>query len=86
MNICVPAPILSAILLLNIMLNIIAKEDTLMSTRSILKNVDIRKKKMGTAFVSALENASSKKSKDIPLSRTYKDVKGDAIRSIFKGE
>lgn len=55
-----------------------------MATKSILKNVDIKDKKLGKALVIALENASNKHSKDVQLSRTYEDIRGDKLRSILK--
>lgn len=55
-----------------------------MATKSILKNIDIKDKKLGKSLVIALENASGKHSKDVQLSRTYEDVRGEKLRSIFK--
>lgn len=54
-----------------------------MATKSILKNVDIKDKKLGRALVIALEHASEKKNKDVQLSRTYEDVRAEKLRSIF---
>ena len=54
-----------------------------MATKSILKNVDIKDKKMGKSLVRALENAKGKHAKDVQLSRTYEDVRGDKLRSIL---
>lgn len=54
-----------------------------MATKSILKNVDIKDKNLGKSLVLALENASGKKSKDVQLSRTYEDVRGEKLRSIL---
>ena len=54
-----------------------------MATKSILKNVDIKDKKFGKALVVALESAAGKHSKDVQLSRTYEDVKGDKLRRVF---
>lgn len=54
-----------------------------MATKSILKNVDIKEKKLGKSLIVALENAAGKKSKNITLSRTYSDVRGDKIKEIF---
>lgn len=54
-----------------------------MATKSILKNVDIKDKKLGKSLVIALENAAGKHAKDIQLSRTYEDVCGDKLRSIL---
>lgn len=54
-----------------------------MATKSILKNVDIQDKKLGKSLIVALENAAGKKAKDVTLSRTYKEVRGDKIKEIF---
>lgn len=54
-----------------------------MATKSFTKNIDIRDKKLGKSLVSALENASNKKSKDVSLSRTYSEASNDTIRKIF---
>lgn len=55
-----------------------------MATKSILKNVDIKEKKLGKSLVVALENAAGKHSKDVQLTRTYEDVRGEKLRSILK--
>lgn len=54
-----------------------------MATKSILKNVDIKDKKLGKSLVVALENAAGKSSKDVQLSRTYEDARGSKLRSIL---
>lgn len=54
-----------------------------MATKSILKNVDIKQKKLGKSLIVALENASGKTSKNVSLSRTYSDVRGEKIQEIF---
>lgn len=54
-----------------------------MATKSILKNVDIKDKKLGKQLVIALENASSKKSKQVTLSRTYQDIRGEKIKEVL---
>lgn len=54
-----------------------------MATRSILKNVNIKDQKLGKSLVVALENATKKSSKNVTLSRTYSDVRGDKIKEIF---
>lgn len=54
-----------------------------MATKSILKNVDIKDKKLGKALILALENAAGKKAQDVELSRTYEDVKGEKLRKLF---
>lgn len=55
-----------------------------MATKSILKSVDIKEKKLGKSLVIALENAAGKRSKDVQLSRTYEDIHGEKLRSILK--
>ena len=54
-----------------------------MATKSILKNVDIKDKKLGKSLVRALEHASEKHSKNVQLSRTYEDIRTEKLRSIF---
>lgn len=54
-----------------------------MSTKSILKNIDIKDKKLGKSLVIALENAAKKHAKDVQLSRSYEDVKGDKLKIIL---
>lgn len=54
-----------------------------MATKSILKNIDIKDRKMGRAIISALENSKNKKSKNVVLSRTCVEVKGEKIKDIF---
>ncbi len=55
-----------------------------MATKSILKNIDIKDKKLGKSLVIALENAAGKHAKDVQLSRTYEDVRGEKLRSILQ--
>ncbi len=55
-----------------------------MATKSILKNVDIKDKKLGKSLVIALENAANKYVKEVQLSRRYEDVHGEKLRSILK--
>lgn len=57
-----------------------------MATKSILKNIDIKDKKLGKSLVIALENAAGKHAKDVQLTRTYEDVRGDKLRSIINNE
>lgn len=54
-----------------------------MATKSILKNVDIKDKKLGTSLVVALENATRKKAKDVTLSHTYSDIHSEEINGFF---
>ena len=57
-----------------------------MATNSILKNVTIIDKKLGRSFVTALEKAENRIDKDIKLSRTVSDIKGEKIKEIFDSE
>ena len=54
-----------------------------MATRSILKNININKRKLINAFVTAMEHAQEKTAKDVQYSRTVSDVKGDELKKIF---
>lgn len=55
-----------------------------MATKSILKNVDIKDKRLGKSLVIALEHAAGKHAKDVQLSRTYEDVRGEKLRNILQ--
>ncbi|HBF3985470.1 TPA: hypothetical protein KOD80_003487, partial [Clostridioides difficile] len=52
-------------------------------TKSILKNVDVRKKAFGRNLVSALENAKNKQEKEVVLSKKCSEVPKDKIKDIF---
>lgn len=54
-----------------------------MATKSIMKNIDIHDKKLGKNLIVALENASGKQGKEVQLSRTYSEAKGEQIKKIF---
>lgn len=54
-----------------------------MATKSIIKNIDIRDRKLCRTFVSALENAQGKKGKDVTLSRSFTEVRGEKIKELF---
>lgn len=54
-----------------------------MATKSILKNIDIKDKKLGKSLLSALENASGKSSKEVEMTRTYTDVHGEKIKDVL---
>lgn len=54
-----------------------------MATKSILKNIDIRERRMGRAIISALEESKNKKAKEVALSRICREVKGKKIKDIF---
>ena len=57
--------------------------DDNMATRSILENVNFRDKSLTKGFVSALENAAKKKSKEVALQKMCTDVKRDQIKDFF---
>ncbi|MDD6656823.1 MAG: hypothetical protein PUE95_05930 [Lachnospiraceae bacterium] len=54
-----------------------------MATKSFLKNVDIKDKKLAKTLVLALEHASNKHRPTIEISRTYSEVKGEKIAKHF---
>lgn len=54
-----------------------------MATKSILKNVDVKDRKMGKSLVVALEQAEKKHAKNVVISRTYSDIRGSRIKDIF---
>lgn len=49
-----------------------------MATKSILKNISISHN-----FVNALENAEGKKAKEVVLSSSCTEIKGEIIKEIF---
>jgi hypothetical protein len=53
------------------------------ATKSIYKNVRIKDKGLGRRLVIALENAQKHKGKEVTLSKTLTEVKGETIRQIF---
>lgn len=55
-----------------------------MATKSITKNVVIRSKPLVRNFVRALENAEGKSSKTVVVDKTVHEIKGDALREMFK--
>ncbi len=54
-----------------------------MATRSMLKSVDIKNKKLGKALVTALEKAESRETRDVPYSRNVDYLQKDKIRDFF---
>lgn len=54
-----------------------------MATKSIMKNIDIRDKNLGKNLITALENASGKHGKNVQISRSYSEAKGEQIKKIF---
>lgn len=54
-----------------------------MATKSILKEVRFKDRNLCRGFVSALEHAEGKKSKNVVMSRTISDVKKDDVKNFF---
>lgn len=54
-----------------------------MATNSIIKNVDITGKKLANGFVTALEHAQKKQSKEVSFSRATKTLRRDEVKSFF---
>lgn len=54
-----------------------------MATKSIFQSININETKQGKALIIALESASRKKTKNVQLSRPYKDIQGAQLRSIL---
>ncbi len=54
-----------------------------MATKTILKNIDIKDRKMGRALVFALEKSETKKTKVVELTRVCREIKGEKIKDIF---
>lgn len=54
-----------------------------MATKSILKNVNIKDKRLAHTFVEALEQAENTKYKPVQLSKNCKELTGDNIKQFF---
>lgn len=54
-----------------------------MATKSILKTVNIKERKMGHALVEALERSQEAKPKSVKLSKPCREIKGSNIRELF---
>lgn len=57
-----------------------------MATKSVLKNINITEKHLGRSFVSALENAQNKTSKEVVIKKQCSIVKRDQIKALFVKE
>lgn len=55
-----------------------------MATKSFLKSVNLNNKALVAAFVSAVENASKKNSKQISVVKTHEDVKGTKLDKLLE--
>lgn len=54
-----------------------------MATKSVLKAIYVKKEKPAHALISALENASSKKTKDVLISRPCATLEKDEVLEMF---
>mgnify|MGYP005851999179 CR=1 FL=1 len=54
-----------------------------MATKSILKNINIKDKRLARTFVNALSEAESTKYEPSHLSRKCKEITGDKIKEFF---
>lgn len=54
-----------------------------MATKSILKTVDIRDKKLGRTFAKALEIATKKEQRGVKFSHNVRDARTEDIKKFF---
>lgn len=54
-----------------------------MATKSILKDVNIKDKRLAHTFVEALEQAENSKYKPVQLTKSCKELTGDKIKQFF---
>lgn len=54
-----------------------------MATKSILKDIVIKDKKMTSSLVNALESAKGKHAKDVIFSRAIRNADADLINKVF---
>lgn len=54
-----------------------------MATKSILKNVNITDKKLGRAFVKALDSSKAAKDKRIEPKFSCREITGEQIKNFF---
>lgn len=54
-----------------------------MATKSILKSINIKRKKSALSLISAVENASGKHSKEVIYSRPCSEASREEIRAMF---
>ncbi|SMP38232.1 hypothetical protein [Anoxynatronum buryatiense] len=57
-----------------------------MATKSILKNINIKDKRMGRSVVSSLEKAKDKETTAVVMSKKVKEIRGDEIGALFGGK
>lgn len=59
------------------------KEGSLMATKSILKEIDVRDKKFANNLINALEHAANKGSIEVRLTKPVSEVKREQIKKLF---
>jgi len=57
-----------------------------MATKSILKDIVIRDKRLAEGLVFALENAENKSAKKVILDRRLDEVKGVDVKTFFESQ
>lgn len=57
-----------------------------MATKSIYKNVNLKSKVLTRGLIEALENAMGKKSKEVQLQKSFEEVKGNDLKTLFKNQ
>lgn len=57
-----------------------------MATKSILKDIEFKEKKLAKKFLLALENAEGKTSKTVTYSKVVNDVRREQIDRLFAGK
>lgn len=54
-----------------------------MATKSILKDVNIKDRKLAHTFVEALDSARNKKYEQVQISRKCRELSGEKIKDFF---
>lgn len=54
-----------------------------MATKSILKSVNIRDRKLARSFVNALSEAEKERYEPVKMTRDYIEITGDKIKDFF---
>lgn len=54
-----------------------------MATKSMLKTVNIKDKKLSRTFVEVLEKSQTVKSKEVDFTRKFTELKGDKVKAFF---
>lgn len=57
-----------------------------MATKSILKNVTIKDKRLAQTFVEALEQAENTKYKSVKLNKRCEELTGEQIKKFFENK